>query len=82
MLLNGCTCMTNKIIFKLTYPDGRWEKYSLRKSGTIRYDCSTGGFARNVTPDSLIGILRLKKWTGIYYINVELLKKATGVPFL
>lgn len=74
--------MSDKIIFKLTYPDGSWEKYLLRKSGTIRYECSSGGYARVVTPDSLMGILRLKQWTGIYYLNIELLKKVTGIQYL
>lgn len=71
--------MTDKIIFKRTYPSGRWEKYVLRKNGSIRYSLSTGGWAANVTPSTLMDVLRLKQWTGKFYLNIELLKKATGI---
>jgi hypothetical protein len=74
--------LTDKIIFKLVYPDGRWEKYLLRKNGEIHLILSTGGFARRVMPDSLMGQLRLKQWTGKYYLNIDLLKQVTGIQYI
>lgn len=74
--------MTDVIIFKRTEEDGSWEKYFLRKNGTIRYVNSYGSYMNNVVPDTLIGIIRLKKWYGTFYINVDALKKVTGLPYI
>lgn len=73
--------MTDKLIYK--YVDGeRWCRYYLRSNGTIRYENSRGDYARYVTPDSLINIIKLKTCRGQVYINVDALHEATGVSYI
>lgn len=74
--------MTDTLIYKYTDENGRWSKYYLRSNGTIHHINSYGGHARLVTPDSLLGIIRLKTWTGSIYLNVDALKKVTGIPYI
>lgn len=74
--------MTDTLIAKITITDGNWQKFFLRKNGTIHEELSTGGYARHVTPDGMIGVLRLKKWSGKFYLNVDALKRATGIAYI
>jgi hypothetical protein len=73
--------MTDTLIYKYS-DNGKWAKYYLRANGTIRYVNSIGGRMRLVTPDSLLGIIRLKTWSGKVYLNVDALKKVMGIPYI
>lgn len=74
--------MTDILIYKYTDKKKRWGKYFLRKNGTIHHVNSSGGTMKIVTPDSLLGIIRLKTWGGTYYLNVDALRKVTGIPYI
>jgi len=74
--------LTDTLIYKYSDTEGRWGKYFLRKNGTIRYENSNGGYANKVTPDGLIGIIKLKAWSGKVFINVDALKKATSIQWI
>lgn len=74
--------MTDILIYKYTDEYGRWGKYFLRKDKTIHHECSNGITHTKVMPDSLINIIRLKTHRGKIYINVDALRKATGVEWI
>jgi hypothetical protein len=73
--------MTDILIYKYTDERGRYGKYYLRKNGTIHL-VSSNGFTTLVTPDTLIGLIRMKTWSGRVYLNVDALKRATGVAYI
>jgi hypothetical protein len=74
--------MTDTLIYKYTNDKGQWDAYYLRKSGTIHMKGSGGRFARLITPDSLVNLIRLKIWSGKEYLNMTALHHATGVVYV
>lgn len=74
--------MTDVLIYKYTDKSGRWGKYYLRSNGQIYLKQSNGACAKLITPDTLIGIIKLKTWDGKVYLNVDALKRATGIQWI
>ena len=74
--------MTDVLIYKYTDEQGRWGKYYLRPNGKIHLEQSNGAYGKLITPDTLIMIIKLKAWSGKVYINVDALKRATGIAYI